>query len=179
MSRKDPRKKLIEYFIVASATGIVFSIILFGIVITKSINFDRFCGDYLKRAADSNNIQLAKEELTKALIYIEKNNLTTGFTSVFYNTPDEDIEFWYTNIKTTKTELDNLPVNSSSLEKSNMLLKLRETLLDNGPSGKTVVTIPSGISTFPHNTKYMFLYILCGIHGGIISILGILLIATD
>lgn len=37
---------------------------------------------FLKRAADANTIELANQELTKALDYLEANNLTSGYTSI-------------------------------------------------------------------------------------------------
>ena len=61
----------------------------------KSIVFDINCGDYLKRAADSNTVELAVDNLKVALNYIEANNMTSGHTSVLYNSPDEDVAFWY------------------------------------------------------------------------------------
>lgn len=105
---------------------------------------------YLKRAADANSIELAKTELTKAIAEIERRELTSGYTSILWRTPDEDLGFWYTNLKTSLKELLNLPETSSSLEKSNMLIKLRETLLDSTKEGDDV-TYPDGISVFPNN----------------------------
>ena len=35
---------------------------------------------YLKRAADANTIILANEEFSKAISYLESNNLTSGYT---------------------------------------------------------------------------------------------------
>ena len=98
----------------------------------KAIRFKQNCGGHLKRAADANTVDIAKSELKIALDYMEANNLTSGYTSVIYETPDEDVAFWYNNIKQSYNELNSLPDSSSSLEKSNMLIKLRETLLDHG-----------------------------------------------
>ena len=57
--------------------------ILLGIVLIYfgtawSIQFKQSCKGYLKRAADSNTVELAKQELGKAVDYIEANNLTEG-----------------------------------------------------------------------------------------------------
>ena len=100
------------------------------VVVTMYVVFDRNCEGYLKRAADSNTVEMASRELKKSLDYIESHNLTKGFTSVLYTTPDEDIEFWYTNVKSCYESLIKLKPNATELEKSNMLMKLRETLLD-------------------------------------------------
>ena len=104
---------------------------------------------HLKRAADSNSIELALSELSTVLNYVESNGLTEGYTSVLYNTPDEDLTFWYENIKSSKIELENSR-QSSTLEKTNVLLKLRESLVDGGEKGVRV-TFPKGLAVFPHN----------------------------
>src|SRR5581483_461506 len=98
---------------------------IFGYRCYKDIVFTQNCGGYLKRAADANSVDLAKGELRKSLAYIEANNLTSGYTSILYNTPDEDVGFWYTNLSTSLKDLETMSPTASDLEKSNMLLKLR------------------------------------------------------
>ena len=121
--------------------------------IYKGIMFNKEAGGYLKRAADANIVSLTKPELEIAIAYLEEHKMTKGYTSVLYNTPDEDIGFWYTNLKSSLEELRNLPENATSLEKSNVLMKLRETLLDKTDKGESI-TVPDGISVFPHNVAY-------------------------
>jgi len=125
------------------------------------------CLGYLKRAADANTVEVAHREITVAIDYIEKNHLTSGYTSVVYNTPDEDIGFWHENLKAAQAELAAVMNNpaSTSLERSNVLMKLRETLLDKGESGDHL-TYPSGLAWYPHNATYALAYtmliIVCG-----------------
>jgi len=119
--------------------------------VVVDIQFDRNCEGYLKRAADANTIELAQTELGKAVKYLEDNNLTEGFSSVFYQTPDQDVGFWYTNLKTSLEELKLVDQDVSQLEKSNVLLKLRETLMDGAE-----ITVPLGMEVFPHNVLWMF-----------------------
>jgi hypothetical protein len=122
----------------------------------NGIQFDRNCSGYLKRAGDANTIEIAEKELVKALDYIEKHDLKDGYTSILYRTPDEDIGFWYTNLHTSLEELKKLPAEVTPLERSNMLIKLRETLLDHGQGGDHV-TIPAGITIYPANLIYALL----------------------
>ena len=82
---------------------------------------------------------------------LEANNLTSGYTSVMWETPDEDIGFWYQNLKASQQELQKLN-SDSALERTNVLMKLRETLLDDGE--KTKVTIPKGLSVYPYNLRW-------------------------
>ena len=123
--------------------------------IVKTVQFDFDCGAYLKRAANANTVELAKEELKKAIDYVEDKELTEGIVSLFLKNPANDIGFWYQNMKSAYDELENLPENSSSLEKTNVLMKLRESLTDSGDSnGTTNVITPSGITVYPDNMLY-------------------------
>lgn len=127
----------------------------------KNIQFNRNCEGYLKRAADANTVETAKAELEKAIAYMDAKNLKVGYTSVIYTSPSEDVEFWYNNISASYKEVSLIDSTSSQLEKSNMLMKLRETLLDNSDGG-TSVTMPAGISRYPNNTTWMFAMWLAG-----------------
>ena len=136
--------------------------VIFGFRISKNIEFKQNVSGYLKRAADANTIALANQELTKVIDYLEANNITEGYTSIFYETPNEDISFWYQNLKASQLELTNLQ-SESALEKTNVLMKLRETLVDNGE--KTRVTIPPGLAVYPNNTMWALLNLLATILG--------------
>ena len=135
--------------------------------IYKDIIFGINCNGHLKRAADANTVSIAEKELQTALNYMKANGLTTGYTSILYRTPDEDIGFWYTNLTASLIELQSISAESTQLERSNILMKLRETILDDGEHGSTITT-PSGISIYPHNTAWM----LWGIISFILNILG-------
>lgn len=132
---------------------------VFSVRIYHRVVFKQNVSGYLKRAADANTVDLAHEELTRAIDYLEANNLTTGYTSILWRTPDEDIEFWYRNLKASQRELEVLN-SESALERTNVLIKLRETLVDDGE--KTKVTVPEGLSVYPHNALWagLMLYAL-------------------
>ncbi len=147
--------------------------ILWAIVcIYKNITFDIDCGDRIKRAADANTIELATKEMEVVVNYIEAEGMTNGYTSIVYKTPDEDIGFWYNNLKSSLEELKKVNPGASQLEKSNLLMKLRETLLDHSSEG-TKVTLPAGISKYPNNVAYaIWLWI-----GMVLFVFGVFLIA--
>lgn len=136
---------------------LVFSSIIFltwvTTIIVFTVQFERNCEGRLKRAADANTVELASQELNSALGYLESNKLTTGYTSILYTTPDEDIEYWYQNLKKASEELSKVGPEATQLEKTNVLMKLRETLLDQGETGVSV-TVPPGISKYPYNTLF-------------------------
>lgn len=129
------------------------------------INFTRECGGRLERAAYANTIPLAKEELKNALDFIERKKMTSGYTSIIYTTPDEDVGFWYANIKSAYEELNSVPESTSLLEKTNILMKLRESLLLHNSKGSGTVAIPEGISRFPNNGVFAFIGIFLFIFG--------------
>lgn len=142
---------------------IVFMLALISPILTtiKSIQFDQKCGGYLKQAADANSVELAERQLNLAIDYIEQHELTSGYTSVLWNTEDENIEYWYNNLKQCQKELAATKDNST-LENTNVLMKLRESLTDVDQNG-TTLTIPYGISRYPNNLLYGVLNIISGI----------------
>jgi len=122
-----------------------------------SLFLNKDCLGYLKRAADSNTVERAHTEMDRALKYLDEHKIRSGYTSVVYNTPNEDIGFWYKNLVDAKMELAKVKENkqATELEKSNVLMKLRETLLDHGGSGERL-TVPMGLSRYPQNGPVAF-----------------------
>jgi len=141
------------------ALAIVFTVV-FGawaaVRIVHSIDFSLNCGAYLKRAAEANTVEMAKGELASAIGYIEENNLTEGTVSIFLKNPTNDLGFWYNNLKAAHAELASLPEDAAPLEKTNVLMKLRESLTDRSSSGGTEVVHPEGISIYPNNVLYFW-----------------------
>lgn len=130
--------------------------------IVKSYQFDNNCEVYIERAANASSVKLAKEELGKAIKYAEDNNLTEGIVSIFLKKPKNDLGYWYKNMKTAYEELDNLPEDATVMEKTNALMKLRESLVDT-INGTTNVTHPEGISIYPNNVAYFLWAMISGI----------------
>ena len=143
-------KKILIFLSVAYVFFIITMLII------KSVIFDVNCGGRLERAANANTISMAINELDAAIAYIEENNLTEGYTSIFHKSPSEDLSFWYQNIKSCRDELVDIPDDASILVTSNALLKLRESLLSNGEHGESLI-IPNGISKYPDNLLWFCL----------------------
>ena len=134
-----------------------------GAVIYKRIDFRQNCSGRLERAANANTVELAVKELDAVIQYAEVKGYTSGYTSVLYNTPDEDVEYWYNNLCASRKELLNLSDSTSTLE-TNTLMKLRETLTDTGKDG-THVIYPDGLQFYPNNflwgiIRYFILIVL-------------------
>jgi hypothetical protein len=122
------------------------------ICIVRGIVFNQNCGGYLEQAANANSVELALERLNVAIEYVEEHNMTDGYTSVLWKTENDNIGYWYRNLKTCQEELENC-LESSQLEKTNVLLKVRESLTDVGEKG-TVLNKPNGISRYPNNALF-------------------------
>lgn len=122
------------------------------VTVVKSIQFKQRCSGYLKQAADAGTVELAMERLGKAITYLDDHNITEGYTSILWKTEDENVGFWYQNLKACYSELEDA-AGASQLEKTNVLMKVRESLTDEGEDG-TKLTLPDGISRYPHNVAY-------------------------
>lgn len=133
--------------------------------VSMRIEFAQNCKGYLKQAADANTVELAIDRLDKALSYIELNGWTEGYTSILWKTEDENIGFWYSNLKASRQELE-LVRESSQLEQTNVLMKLRETLTETTEDG-TTITYPPGLWKYPNNALYAVI-------AWIVNILGLL-----
>ena len=158
------------------AKGILMLLIgafMFVAPISMNIEFNQQCSGYLKQAADANTVELALERLNLAVKYIEEKGYTSGYTSIVYKTEDENIGYWYQNIKACQKEL-NEALDGTQLEKSNVLMKVRESLTDNGEKG-TELTVPSGLAKYPHNLLLAILEII----GAFLVVIGFCVIKTD
>lgn len=140
------------------AIGLVGLLVLAILSSCFCIGFSMGCNQYLKRAADANTVELAKQNLEKSIRYLDAHDLTNGIVSIFLHQPQNDIGFWYSNLTSSMEELSKVNDKATQLEKSNILMKLRETLTDNGENGLSV-TCPDGISVYPYNALFFWLTI--------------------
>ena len=134
-------------------TTIWVGVLIWGI--TLGIKFDQNCSGYLQQAADANTIELAIDRLDKAIEYAEEKGYTDGYTSILWRTENENIGFWYQNLKASRIELEEA-LDANQMEQTNVLMKLRETLLDVGEKG-TSITYPAGLSVYPYNMEFAIL----------------------
>lgn len=132
----------------------VIAIVFLGSCFVKRIQFKQECSGYLRQAADANTPELALDRLNRAINYVEAHGMTTGYTSVLWRTEDQNVEFWYMNLKACQSELEGC-LDGSQLEKSNVLMKVRESLTEDSGEHGTQLTIPSNIAYYPDNTFYL------------------------
>lgn len=121
--------------------------------VQRSIQFRIGCSGHLKRAADASTPEVAAAELRQALNYLEEHRITEGTTAALWVEPANDIGFWYGNLKKTYRELDTVSHSDSQLERANVLMRARETILDHGEDGERV-TMPPDVELYPNNVSY-------------------------
>lgn len=129
------------------------SLAFLGLGVTRIINEVQFgisVTDYLKRAADANTVELAVENLDTAITELERRGVTSGNTGVLWQSPANDVSFFYANLTSARAELEALTPETTPLERSNMLMKLRESIADHGEGG-TTITGPGGLAVHPNN----------------------------
>ena len=144
---------------------IFFSSLGYGVY--KDIQFDIQCKGYLELAANANSIELAKSNLDKAIQYIEKNRLTSGNSAIFIKSPSNNITFWYANLKACQKEIWELSVRGgTTLEQTNLLMKLRESLLNN-----EVVIVPKFLSMYPYQKVTILMLYISAIFGILIGLI--------
>lgn len=117
--------------------------------IVAAYQFNVGIDGHLKRASNANTIELAQVEIETSLKAIEKKELTSGNTGIIFKTPSNDVDFWYKNIKASYEELKSVEKSATQLEKTNLLMKLRESL-----TNEDGVISPVGISIYPNNLLF-------------------------
>ena len=123
----------------------------------KSLIFDINCESYLKSAADAPTVELAATELDIAINWFTEHYPTEGYSCFIFKKRDQDVGNWYRRLVAARSDLDTITEDSSGLERSNMLMKLRETLLDGSNTGDKV-TLPLNIAIFPHQWLWSCLF---------------------
>jgi hypothetical protein len=114
--------------------------------------------DYLKLAADAPTLRLAQRYLSTAVRNMEARGWTSGSTALFFKVPLRDIGFWYQNTKGELDELEALIAADPSLspvDRSNVLVKLRETLMDGN-----YLTFPEWGELAPYNALFFWMVVV-------------------
>lgn len=122
--------------------------------IMRNINLNVTCIGFLERAANANTTTLAEQQLEKALAEIERRGWTNGSSAVMFNHPQCDIGYWHENLTASLEELKSLPDTATGLEKSNMLMKLRETLYEQGEKSAHII-LPPNINYYPNQVAWV------------------------
>lgn len=145
-------------------------LVCFVMIIFRIVMFNIDCGGHMELAAKANSISLAQQEMRMVVKYLEDHNLTKGNTAVLWNTPQQDLNFFYNNMKASLEELERIEDDSSSLDKSNVLMKLRETLTETSGKGSEKMCVPFGITRAPHQV----LFIIWAVISAVMLVVGVI-----
>ena len=145
-----------KLFIIIALVGTLVFSVWATVRIVEYVDYQEEIGGHINRAKIANTVPTAIQEMRIVVRELEEHGYTSGCTCIFFNFPENDIGFWYNNLKESLQELEDLPPNASTLETSNTLLKLRETL----------EKAPNGITIYPHNTAFFSWGTLSALWGG-------------
>ncbi len=106
---------------------------------------------HLQNYVEAGTIETAEEELTAAIIVLEKKQLTEGQISIFWKDPSNDIGIWYKNLLRSREELQTL----SKENLTNQLFGL-ERQRKGLTGGHDSVQHPEGISIYPYNKPFFW-----------------------
>ena len=155
--------------------GIITIMYIAGAIIS-TIYFRVKCETPLRKAALAETIPEAKVNLDKAIQFVEQNQLTTGYSSLFFKEDEYNITKWYAMLKSAQSEIDILHVKGyDRVEEIDALIVLLIKLTDI-PENKQcvflndVVFVPTGIQFVP---LYESVWILFLFSITICTILGI------
>lgn len=120
--------------------------------------FNQKCGSYLEQAANASDPELAIRSLNVAIAYAEEHGIVDGYTSILWKTEDENVGFWFDNLKAHQKNLSNA-IKGSEAEKNTAMINLKASLLRYTEDG-TKLVVPEGIHVFPHNRLFAVLNFL-------------------
>lgn len=124
--------------------------------VVLSIRYDTHVTERLERAHSAHDLDTLYRELHRATDYLQLTDRDEGYTSIIYDTPSEDVGYWYRNLVQAQREVHDMlyfidegkerPPNN---EINVLIQKVRRTIAPYGD-----IKTPQGISVYPHNLYY-------------------------
>lgn len=156
--------------------SILFMLPFFGWWITRiveSVKFDNNCTYHINQALGSSRStdepKYAANEIDIAINYIDTHNLAYGVTSIVDKSSSEDLSIWHTSLTKKQTYLHEL-----AEESPESITKYKDYVVARNLYSSGGLSIPDGISVYPHNT----LFCVWGWISGLLSIIGVIGIIT-
>lgn len=138
------------------------SYLILNLIVTADFYFG--CERHIKNAGQTEDFQVAASELKLAVGYIERRGLTSGHTSVFKKSTDEDVGAWAASLKNSLEGLEEAakhkPVNDKEIAKELDAL-LKALALASWEADYILILVdcdgpaPKGISRFPYNKLFV------------------------
>lgn len=119
----------------------------------QEVIFNQQCEGYLENAAHASTVMMVPA-MDEAVGYLKSHGMTQGYTSIFWQTQDENVGYWYSNLVAARDDLNRIVQQKlSPLEESNVLIKLHEAIKVQGKEGSSV-RVPQGLPIAPHNGEF-------------------------
>lgn len=151
--------------------------------IVKSAQFDNACDNHMQEAFAATNLEsnidymVAQSDIAKQ--YLERHNITHGYTSIFFQGKEDNMEVYYNDVVRRNNYfhmLQKTPVMTltSPLHDLEEFAEMRNNSSSSSDSSKQrTYVVPDGISIFPHNTLF-FWWFVASVFLGAFGILGII-----
>ena len=94
-----------KLFVVLGIVLSLFAVPLTAMAIYYGVDYSKNCSDHIYNAARSSTPEIAAEELTKAIDYMEAHGITSG-TSI-WGASENNVGWYYANIKAARDNLEN------------------------------------------------------------------------
>jgi len=139
--------------------------------VQKSIAFDKAFTSYCMNSVKARTTEEAWAEIVKAVKFLEDNNLTSGSTSILGYESDEDLGVFYQKMKQRQAILESAKNNQLDPLTAQYTFHVSMVGEDhlNNQSISEIKGLPSGISIYPHNTRY-FLWVWGSIIGLLVGL---------
>jgi hypothetical protein len=133
----------------------------FAFSVWVDFQFSQNFSSHLDRAAHAPSIKVAHQELKQVEDYLVTNNLTTGNSSTFYDVNQNDLAYFYGNVKDSTAQLAELEKSgdSTSVNSSNELMRIEGTFKVKGEKGESLRT-PESLSHAPNQRIWFWLGLL-------------------
>lgn len=155
--RKDKMRKGVFYLLCSILATIIF--LTWAVFRLNALfEFQEEIQGYLQNYVEAGTVDVALDNLNKALQALEEKEMTDGTTGIFREYPNDDVGLWYNNLLKSRNQLIAIE-NQSEYAKSIILEKQRNGLTGNGTS----IELPEGISAFPHNKIFFWWGTMSGI----------------
>ena len=126
------------------------------LVIRRSI-LNKNCIKYIKDTATTTDVIQAENNLSKAIEYLETNNLTKGNTGCFTKVSDDDINDWYQTLKYYQSEFQEIIKNDiESYKGAYMILNFQKEML----TSEGEVFYPEHLEIYPYQLIWTIILII-------------------
>lgn len=141
--------------------GVIFLAVYVMARVVGWFDCERNINEHLERAARAAAVETADRELKYVIEHIQTAQLTSGYTSVFYEDADENLELWYVSLLRARAELREVidRPDAPANECVRALARLRQAILVRDRPAGYVIKVPLGISIFPYNGLLAFVLV--------------------